>query len=261
MFLQRPGEGFSFQQHIEHKTELFYVLDVLPGGYVFLCDFEEWQRVYDRDEFLAWLGGTPDARYERWKLVPQPGDVIIIDKLNVVHTVIGCTLVEFATVSTDMVDRLHDQNQGLRFRRNSPGTSRKIRLRRLSWPECVTARDVERGGWRRTRHPGASRSRRVSARCSTRSWWGPCRFGSIRGRGSDLSVDPERAVCLHVVDGVGRLVLGDAAEMRRPSPPTLAARAGDLFFVAPGAHYGFVNDGTTPLTVAEHRIPYATAFV
>src|SRR3954463_13179356 len=52
VFLQRPGEGFSFQQHLTHKTEIFYVLDVLPGGYIFLCDFEDWQRVYDRAGFL-----------------------------------------------------------------------------------------------------------------------------------------------------------------------------------------------------------------
>ncbi len=44
VFLQRPGEGFSFQQHVTHKTEIFYILDVLPGGYVFLCDFADWQR-------------------------------------------------------------------------------------------------------------------------------------------------------------------------------------------------------------------------
>jgi mannose-6-phosphate isomerase-like protein (cupin superfamily) len=47
----------------------------------------------------------------------------------------------------------------------------------------------------------------------------------------------------------------------QPSKPTLAARAGDLFFVAPGAHYGFINDDGEPLTVAEHRIPADVAFV
>src|SRR6266513_2102867 len=36
VFLQRPGEGFSFQQHVTHKTEIFLILDVPPGGYVFL---------------------------------------------------------------------------------------------------------------------------------------------------------------------------------------------------------------------------------
>jgi mannose-6-phosphate isomerase-like protein (cupin superfamily) len=260
VFLQRPGEGFSFQQHIKHKTELFYVLDVLPGGYVFLCDFEDWQRLYDRDEFLAWLGGKPDARYERWKLVPQPGDVIIIDKLNVVHSVIGCTLVEFATVSTDMVDRLYDQNEGRQIPAEFSRDFTEDRLRRLSWPGASQRVTFERGGWHRRDIP----SQPIKGGVRTVFDDGDVGAASFRidpGAESDLSMDPERAVCLHVVEGAGRLVLGDEAEVRRGSPPALAARAGDLFFVAPGAHYGFVNDGTTPLTVAEHRILSSTAFV
>jgi mannose-6-phosphate isomerase-like protein (cupin superfamily) len=260
VFLQRPGEGFSFQQHIEHKTELFYVLDVLPGGYVFLCDFADWQRVYDRGEFLEWLDGKPDARYERWKLVPEPGDVIVIDKLNVVHSVIGCTLVEFATVSTDMVDRLHDQNQG---REIPPEFSRDFtedRLRRLSWPATSQRVTFEDGGWRRHGIP----ARPITGGVRTVFDDGVVGAASLRidpSAQTDLSMDPERAVCLHVVEGAGRLILGDEAEVRHPSPPTLAARAGDLFFVAPGAHYGFVNDGTTPLILAEHKILSSTAFI
>jgi mannose-6-phosphate isomerase-like protein (cupin superfamily) len=259
VFLQRPGEGFSFQQHVVHKTELFYVLDVLPGGYVFLCDYEEWRRIYDRDAFQAWLGGKPDARYERWKLVPQPGDVIVIDRLNVVHSVIGCTLVEFATVSTDMVDRLYDQNQGRTIPADFTRPFTEDRLRRLSWP-AVSQRVTFEGGWRRDAIP----SHRVKGGVRTVFDDGPVGAASFRidpGAESDLSIDPERATSLHVVGGTGRLVLGEAAEVQRPSPPALAARGGDLFFVAPGAHYGFVNDGATPLTVAEHRIPLAVAFV
>jgi mannose-6-phosphate isomerase-like protein (cupin superfamily) len=260
VFLQRPGEGFSFQQHIRHKTELFYILDVLPGGYVFLCEFEEWQRLYNRDEFLAWLGGRPDPRYERWKLVPEPGDVIVIDKLNVVHSVIGCTLVEFATVSTDMVDRLHDQNQGHKIPQEFSRDFTEDRLRHLSWPDASQRVTFERGGWCRRKIP----ARPIKGGVRTVFDDGDVGAASFRidpGAGNDLNMEPERAVCLHVVEGAGRLVLGDEGEIRRVSPPTLPARAGDLFFVAPGAHYGFVNDGTTPLTIAEHKILSATAFV
>src|SRR3954469_14723401 len=57
VFLQQPGEGFSFQQHVTHKTEIFHILDVLPGGFVFLCDFDDWKRIYDRESFLAWMNG------------------------------------------------------------------------------------------------------------------------------------------------------------------------------------------------------------
>jgi hypothetical protein len=260
VFLQRRGEGFSFQRHITHKTEIFYILDVQPGGYVFLCDFEEWQRIYDRDAFLAWLGGAPDARYERWRFVPQPGDVIVIDRLNVVHTVVGCTLVEFATVSTDMVDRLHDQNEGrlvpAQFTRNFA----ESKLRDLVWPAASHLVTFEGGRYSRRVIP----AHQVKGGVRTMFGEGAVVASSSRfdaGAASDLSVDLARATCVHVAGGAGRLVLGDAAEVRRPSPPTLAARAGDLFFLVPGAHYGFINDGTAPLTVAEHRIPHAVAFV
>jgi mannose-6-phosphate isomerase-like protein (cupin superfamily) len=73
--------------------------------------------------------------------------------------------------------------------------------------------------------------------------------------------DPERAACLHVVEGNGRLLLGEAGELRRVSPPAIEMTAGDVFFVSPGAHYGLVNEGDTPLRVSEQRIPWSTAFV
>src|SRR5579864_3135358 len=113
IFLQNPGEGFSFQRHLEHKTEVFHILDVHPGGFVFLCGFDEWERCYDRERFAAWLAGErADPEYDRYRFPARPGDVFVLDELGTVHTVIGCTLEEFATISTDMVDRLHDQNRG-----------------------------------------------------------------------------------------------------------------------------------------------------
>ena len=47
IFLQRPLEGFSFQNHLEHKTEVFHILEVMPGGFVFLCKYEDWQKHYE----------------------------------------------------------------------------------------------------------------------------------------------------------------------------------------------------------------------
>jgi len=260
VFLQRPGEGFSFQQHVTHKTELFYILDVLPGGYVFLCDFADWQRIYDRDSFLEWLGGKPDARYEQFRFVPQPGDVFVIDRLSVVHTVVGCTLVEFATVSTDMVDRLHDQNERRKVPAEFTRRFAEERLRSLAWPEASHRVTFESAAWRRS--PMVGQAIRGGVRTVLDE--GLVSAASLRfdaGAVSEVSADPARATCLHVVGGAGRLVLGDAGEVRRSSPPALAAQAGDLFFVAPGAHYGFVNEGAAPLIVAEHRIPLAVAFV
>src|SRR5215470_12043708 len=153
VFLQRPGEGFSFQQHVTHKTEIFYILDVLPGGFVFLCDFEDWKRIYDRDSFLAWMNGAPDNRYERFRFVPRPGDVIVIDRLSVVHSVVGCVLAEFATVSTDMVDRLHDQNEGRAIPAEFTRTFSEERIRALKWPEASQLVTHGPSGWTRADLP------------------------------------------------------------------------------------------------------------
>ncbi len=261
VFLQRPGEGFSFQQHVEHKTELFYFIDVLPGGYVFLCDISEWRKVYDPDRFLAWLGGTPDEAYERFRFVPRPGDVIVIDKLNVVHTVVGCTLAEFATVSTDMVDRLHDQNQHRLVPAEFTRNFAEQRLRALPWPQASQRVTADPAGWRRTAIPCESVPGGLRTVLNDDGVVKAATYRFAAGAVSEVGVDSERAASLHIVSGAGRLVLGDAVEMRRTSPPTLEARAGDLFFIAPGAHYGFVNEHTEPLVVAEHRIPYKIAFV
>ena len=161
VFLQRPGEGFSFQQHVTHKTEIFYVLDVLPGGYVFLCDFAEWREIYRRETFLAWLNGAADPRYERFRFVPRPGDVVVIDRLSVVHSVVGCALAEFATVSTDMVDRLHDQNEGAPIPAEFSRAFAEERIGRLAWPvesSCVT---LGASGWSRARNPSGNSDRRT----------------------------------------------------------------------------------------------------
>src|SRR6266851_2643865 len=106
----------AFQQRVgpllKYKSYVFHVLDVHPGGFVFLCGFDEWARCYERERFAAWLAGErPDPDYDRYRFPARPGDVFVLDELGIVHTVIGCTLEEFATISTDMVDRLHDQNR------------------------------------------------------------------------------------------------------------------------------------------------------
>src|ERR1700686_112089 len=65
--LQNPGEGFSFQRHVTHKTEVFHILEVSAGGFVFLCTIEEWARCYEPERFAAWLAGErPDAAYDRF---------------------------------------------------------------------------------------------------------------------------------------------------------------------------------------------------
>ena len=260
VFLQRQGLGFSFQQHLTHKTEIFYILDVLPGGYVFLCDAAAWRDVYRRETFLAWLNGAADPRYERFRFVPRPGDVVVIDKLNVVHTVVGCTLAEFATVSTDMVDRLHDQNEGLPVPAEFNRAFAEERIGRLAWPDEASRVTLGTSGWSRTaiRPEAVPGGRRTSFGGSGRFVASSTRIDA--GASSEVRADARRATSIHVAAGAGQLIVGTADEVRRATPPSLAARAGDLFLIAPGAHYGFVS-GAAPLVVAEHSIEPAVAFV
>jgi quercetin dioxygenase-like cupin family protein len=261
VFLQRPGEGFSFQQHVTHKTEIFYILDVLPGGFVFLCDFADWQRVYEREAFLAWLNGAPDDRYERFKFVPRPGDVIVIERLSVVHSVAGCVLVEFATVSTDMVDRLHDQNEGRKIPAEFTRAFSEDRIARLAPPDVAHQVTLGPSGWSRAEIPShpIRGGRKTTLGDDERFSASLIRVDA--GGQTETVSSPDRAISVHVVSGTGRLLLGTAEEMRAAPPPGLAARAGELFLIAPHAHYALVNDGAAPLVVAEHRISPAVAFV
>lgn len=261
VFLQQPGEGFSFQQHVTHKTEIFYILDVLPGGFVFLCDYEEWRRIYERDTFLAWLNGAPDARYERFRFAPRPGDVVVIDRLSVVHSVVGCVLAEFATVSTDMVDRLHDQNEGRRIPAEFTRGFAEERIRRQRWPRSSHQVTLTASGWSRRdvlSHP--IRGGRKTTLGDDDRFSASLIEVEPAGR-TDVVSSPDRAISVHVASGSGQLLLGTADEMRHAAPPAIEARAGDLFLIAPHAHYAFLNGGGTPMVVAEHRIAPDVAFV
>src|SRR6185436_2762318 len=112
VFFQEPAQGFSFQQHRHHKVEIFHILDAMPGAFALICTLDEWNAAYEKDAFSRWLEGSTNPLYERWRIPLSAGDVICLKQTGVVHTVIGCVLEEFATISTDLVDRLHDQNEG-----------------------------------------------------------------------------------------------------------------------------------------------------
>jgi hypothetical protein len=260
IFLQNPSEGFSFQRHVAHKTEVFHILDAHPGGFVFLCTFEEWRQAYDPGRFADWLAGARDPAYERFRFPARPGDVFVLDELNIVHTVVGCVLEEFATISTDMVDRLHDQNAG-----------RPI-------PACFD-RDFVRRGLAAVRHPPASRVVAGAAGAPTvreltpRPIAGGCRTllaeGAMiasqltvdAGAGTAPALDRRRATSLYVRAGHGRLLLGTARELARPTPPALPLAAQGLLTVPHGIGWSLVNEGRGPLEVALHRIDPEIALV
>lgn len=261
IFLQNPAEGFSFQRHVSHKTEVFHILDVHPGGFVFLCSYQRWARIYERERFAAWLaGGGPDPDYDRCRFAAAPGDVFILDRLGVVHTVVGCILEEFATVSTDMVERLHDQNEG---RTVPPELSRANVLERLHALRTPAASRLVAGPARRPRRtplppreiPGGERTvladsfvtaslYRVAPRAET-----------------GLLLDPRRAVSLYVRSGLGRIAIGTPAELERIAAPGFAVAPTELLIVPPGIGYVLANEMGTPCEVVEHKIQPEIALV
>jgi len=251
VFFQEPGKGFSFQQHRHHKVEIFHVLEARPESFALICSLEEWTATYERDSFARWLEGSGDPRYEGWRIPLAAGDVLRLETTGVVHSVIGCVLEEFATTSTDMVDRLHDQNEGApipaSYHREmaldllrttpSPRTSQEIslpgrqrrQLARRAFPggETVTLGEV----------PGlrASRLRLEGA------------------RQSPVQTSEGQAVVLFVSRGDARLLLGTAEELARREPPSLDLPRGAAAMVAPGMCYALAA-GATEVEISLHAI-------
>lgn len=258
VFFQRPGEGFSFQRHITRKTEVFHILDALPGGYAFVCRYEDWAAAYEPAAFAAWLAGAADPRYDAFRFDVRPGDVFVIDQLNVVHTVIGCVLEEFATVSTDMVDRLYDQNLGRPMPREFDRAWSRGRLASLPYP--AAGRVLTLGG----RAPSAAPIEAVriaggTVRTLADTFVLARHYVVDAARTTDVQHDDDRATILHVTAGRGRVVVADAEEAGFSVPPSLPAVKADVLLVPPGTRYGFVNEGDGPFEISEHRIALAEA--
>lgn len=144
LFFLEPGEGFSFQRHVDFKTETFYFLATPPKSMAFLCESDEWERIYDERLFSQWLRGADVPRFDSLRHIPQPGDVMHIEHTGMVHTAIGCTLEEYANTSTDMVDRLYDQNKGRVVPAHFNRTYFLQRLEDLAYP--IAHRLIERSG-------------------------------------------------------------------------------------------------------------------
>jgi hypothetical protein len=252
VFLQRPHEGFSFQRHRTHKVEVFHILEVQPGARVFLCTFDEWARIYEPDRLEAWLDGEPDADFDRFSYEPAPGDVLAIEELDIVHAILGCVLEEFATVSTDMVDRLHDQNARsvipVEFSRNYverrlqatsyPTKSRRIGSTEPFAPASLLPEVPVEGGT--VRHFTESFVRASHFTLSSAGPW--------LDQGS-------HATAISVKSGKGTLLL------RADDGPAgkLALNKADVTTVLPGVAYRLVPECPL-LQYSEHIIPPETAF-
>jgi len=260
VFIQNRGEGFSFQQHVTRKTELLHILEVRPGGYVFICPYDDWAAAYDERSFSAWLSGQANPRYDRFSFRPRPGDVFILGRLHIVHSVIGCVLEEYATVSSDMADRLHNQNAGKSVPKTFTRSAFLQQLDAVSFPDTHRLVEIRPGGPHITplepeSVPGGEK---VSLSLD------PVRAARYRIEPSGetgLEYDARRAASLYITSGTGRLIMADRQEAAGTAPPSIPVSAGDLLLVPPGIYYGCINDGPVPLEYSEQSIPFDVALV
>jgi hypothetical protein len=45
IFFLNPGEGFSFQRHLDFKTELFHFIDTGQNGYGFIAESDDFKAI------------------------------------------------------------------------------------------------------------------------------------------------------------------------------------------------------------------------
>jgi hypothetical protein len=235
VFFQEPGRGFSFQQHRHHKVEIFHVLEAMPGAFALLCTLDEWNAAYDRERFSRWLEGADNPIYEGWRIPLVAGDVLTLERTGIVHTVIGCVLEEFATISTDLVDRLHDQNEGAcipkSFRRetalhllhNTPSPAASHRVAVPGGQRLPLSREAFPGGEIVTL--GAVPDLRAS------------RIHLESGRQSPAMKSGDDALVLFASQGAASLLLGTPGELARRDPPALELPRGAAAMIMPGMSY------------------------
>ena len=109
LFVLDDGKGFSVQIHEESKVEAFHILEPAANSFMLLGKFEAWEE-HGPNFVQSWTKRNPTENPMVSHI--SQGDVAIISSLNVVHTVIGGVLEEYATTSNDAVTRLYDQNAG-----------------------------------------------------------------------------------------------------------------------------------------------------
>jgi mannose-6-phosphate isomerase-like protein (cupin superfamily) len=259
IFTQEQGEGFSFQQHLTHKTEIFHILEVHQGGYVFICEYADWVKFYDKEAFTKWLEGEPDDRYNQFRIEPKPGDLFVIDKLKVVHTVIGCILEEFATVSTDMVDRLHDQNAGKPIPPYYNRDYAKKIIRNIAYPTVnrhisIKPKNRSISEIIPVKIPGG-----FVTRLATKPVFAS-RYLVEPFSATECQLDERCAISIYISSGKGNLIIGENEEVKKLTPPAIKVSLGDLVMIPKGIYYAFVNEGPESLKITEHKIPFSVAF-
>jgi hypothetical protein len=229
------GEGFSFQLHKEPKLEAFSILRVQPNSFVYLSTVEEWERGGEAAA-TTWARQRA-ALSSAFALTPAVGDVIRVANTEIVHSVVGCTLEEYASCSVDAVERLLDQN--IRAEHRLPDEHPDVgALLQSSYPD-LPRRLMERtsDGWRARALVGADRVLDVPGQLT----------------GFRMVVDPSRQFpvpvpdeWLTVITPVSAPVTCSAAGRRWSASP------GGVLAVPPG--WGVQLETEQPALVAVHSI-------
>jgi hypothetical protein len=176
--------------------------------------------------------------------------------------VVGCVLAEYATVSTDMVERLHDQNVHRAIPPEFTRAYARQHILGLQIPAVATAVTLDGGADHAEKRalpairiPGGTRTVLVDSFLTASTY----RIEPHQ------QTDPLRleqdCASIHVAAGRGRLILGAEDEIASKTPPSIPLEAGDTTVVAPGLLYRFANESSDPLTIAEQRIRPAVCLI
>jgi len=253
IFLQDPGRGFSFQIHPVPKFELFHTLGSRGFSRVFKMPYRVWKEAYEPARMERWLLGSADDALDRFAVVPEPGDVFTVESTEDVHTVLGCLVEEFATNSTDLVHRLHDQNQHLTV----PNKSRdSVDSELLNLPVVEPRRRwwLDGDQWKsKPMQPllgDGCRSWSVSCGPLVATWLRLNRNGVYR-----LRCDSDRLLFGRVFSGTASFSFQENS--RRPAGGDI--RKGSCFALLPGESAHLINGGMEELAISLHHSPIGLA--
>ena len=261
IFLQNEGEGFSFQRHLEHKTEIFQILNKKPNGFIFICDYESWEKNYSQDVFIKWLNGISNDFFDSHRYEPEPGDVIIIDKLGTVHTVIGCDLIEYATISTDMVERLYDQNKGKTIPPYFGREFAENKIKKLKIPTHNWLVNLESNNRRRDNF--ISKSIKGGQKIVLQNNFLEANMYLIDPKSeSDLLIHSYYSKIIHILSGSGLAFIGEIEEFNHEYRISMQINPGDTLLVPKNIYSKYVNNHVSDLLIiAEQAISSEIALI
>lgn len=261
VFIQLEVEGFSFQRHITHKTEVFQILNKKPNGFVFICDYDLWKQNYNKEIFENWLAGKiSNEFYDKYRYEPEPGDVFIIDKLGTVHTVIGCDLIEYATVSTDMVERLYDQNLGKTVPSVYNRSYSNEAIKKLHIP--IEYRIVNFLNGEYSKHLIIPEIIQGGKKVVLQNNLFDASIYFIEPRSeSSFSIHSDNSKLVHVLEGNGSIMIGEQTELSKSKEFSIKVKVGDIILIPKGIYSNFCNLSSDVFILAEHSINSNTALI